>query len=131
VISSDGAIPEMECNPAEIEQIFFILIQNAVQAANPGKANQLEITFSFKNNALKISFSDNCCGIEDEHLPRIFEPFFTTKPAGQGTGLGLSIAKRIVEKYGGTISVISKPGYGSTFDVVFPFADDTIMDGDK
>jgi CheY-like chemotaxis protein len=55
-------------------------------------------------------------------LPRIFDPFFTTKPAGLGVGLGLSICDRIVEAFGGTITVTSKLGFGSTFRVALPIA---------
>lgn len=68
----------------------------------------------------RIDIRDNGSGIATEDLPRIFDPFFTTKPVGLGTGLGLSVSYNIVKKHGGTISVDSTPGVGTTFTVKLP-----------
>jgi CheY-like chemotaxis protein len=67
-----------------------------------------------------LSVADTGVGIASEHLDRIFEPFFSTKEVGKGTGLGLSTVHAIVREHGGFISVHSKPGAGSTFQVHLP-----------
>jgi signal transduction histidine kinase len=63
---------------------------------------------------------DSGGGIPEENLQRIFDPFFTTKPPGKGTGLGLAIAARIIEGFGGRITVQSKPGTGTCFSLWLP-----------
>jgi signal transduction histidine kinase len=65
-----------------------------------------------------VEVRDTGVGIPAEQLVRIFEPFYTTK--AQGTGLGLAIAKKFAEAQGGTLSVESRPGEGTTFRVTFP-----------
>jgi signal transduction histidine kinase len=67
-----------------------------------------------------MKFTDTGCGISKDDLANIFNPFFTTKPPGKGTGLGLSICLTILERLGGTVSVQSEPGKGTTFAVRLP-----------
>jgi signal transduction histidine kinase len=64
--------------------------------------------------------SDNGIGMDNETLDRVFEPYFTTKNVGKGTGIGMAVVHGIVERYGGTIIVDSKPGRGATFTIFFP-----------
>jgi signal transduction histidine kinase len=71
---------------------------------------------------VRLEVSDNGRGIAPELIERIFEPFFTTRPLGQGTGLGLSICNAIVTAHGGTITVESEVGKGSTFRLELPVA---------
>lgn len=71
---------------------------------------------------VKIEVSDSGMGIPGENLGRIFDPFFTTKEPGKGTGLGLSISARIVDSFGGRMTVASAPGQGTTFTLWLPVA---------
>ncbi|NTU60266.1 MAG: PAS domain-containing protein, partial [Deltaproteobacteria bacterium] len=72
---------------------------------------------------LRLSVRDTGPGIPPAVLGRIFEPYFTTKPAGKGTGLGLAVVQGVVTNLGGTVSVESRPGEGTTFEVLLPEAD--------
>lgn len=114
-----GSIPQIECIPGELGQVFINIIMNAAQAM-PESGGNIEIQTLNENNGVTIKIKDNGSGISPENLGKIFDPFFTTKPVGQGTGLGLAITHSIVKKHGGTISVESELGKGSTFIVSLP-----------
>ncbi len=105
----------------DVEQLFFILVENAIQAADGKKDSEVIIKAALKDSHIELQFSDNCGGIAPEYLDKIFEPFFTTKPIGQGTGLGLCIIQRIVSECGGHIRVENEYGKGCTFFVTLPF----------
>jgi PAS domain S-box-containing protein len=117
-------LPHIYWNENDLEQLFFTLITNAVQAADGKKNRRLIIRGFLKNNQIELQFSDNCGGISPNDLDRIFEPFFTTKSQGHGTGLGLCIAQDIVSRAGGRINVENKFGDGSTFSVILPLSED-------
>jgi PAS domain S-box-containing protein len=72
------------------------------------------------NDYIKISLSDNGCGIPEDVLAKIFDPFFTTKPKDKGTGLGLSVVYGIVQAHNGYIDVKSEPGAGTIFSIFLP-----------
>ena len=76
-------------------------------------------------NYLKLSITDNGCGIPPEMINRIFDPYFTTRSTGEGTGLGLSTVHGIVKDHGGNIKVYSEVGTGTTFHIFLPTADAT------
>ncbi len=114
------ALPALCMPENELADLFFALVQNAVQAADGAEDRRLLITGAVQEDAVVLQFQDNCGGIEPAHLSRIFEPFFTTKPPDQGTGLGLCIARRIACQRGGRISVESQYGEGTTFTVTLP-----------
>ena len=114
-----GALPEIECLPSELNQVFLNLLVNASQAVGPERG-LIVVRSGAAGNAVWVEVEDNGCGIAAEHLPRVFDPFFTTKPVGRGTGLGLSLAYGIVQKHQGSIDVLSEPGRGTCFRVTLP-----------
>ena len=105
---------------ADIEQLFFVLIQNSTQAADPKKKNYLNINISRKKNKILIDCRDACGGVSHDVADKIFEPFFTTKPRHEGTGLGLSILERIIKRYEGSIEYKNQPGLGIYFHISLP-----------
>jgi PAS domain S-box-containing protein len=102
------------------EQLLFILIENAIQAADRKTLRKLKISGCLKDGIVELRFADNCGGIAQQNLQKIFEPFFSTKPRNVGTGLGLSIVRRLLQERGGQIRVESKVGKGTTFIVTYP-----------
>jgi PAS domain S-box-containing protein len=117
-------LPSVYSNDKDIEQLFFSLVDNAIQSAENKRNRQLIISGAVKDEHIELQFSDNCGGIAPELLDKIFEPFVTTRPEGKGTGLGLSIVRRIVSKMSGKVWVESKAGKGSTFFVTLPINDE-------
>ncbi len=119
VIRELGEIPEVECVPAQINQVFMNLLVNAAQAIE--RSGRITIRSGEAENAVWFEIEDTGKGMSDEIRHRIFEPFFTTKPVGKGTGLGLSISYDIiVKKHGGSIDVTSEPGKGTCFRISLP-----------
>jgi signal transduction histidine kinase len=118
IVKEYGNIPEIECFPSQLNQVFLNLLMNAAQAIE--NSGRITVRTGQFEEAVWVEVEDTGTGIEPEHLSRVFEPFFTTKPVGKGTGLGLSLAYGIVQKHGGRIEVRSEPGQGSVFRVVLP-----------
>jgi signal transduction histidine kinase len=99
------------------------LIVNAIDAYKDmdKEGREVHIKVDEDGNFLKISLSDQGCGIPPENIEKVFGEFFSTKSLGEGTGLGLPIARDIVTNlFAGTISVESTPGQGSTFVLQLP-----------
>lgn len=111
-----AGIPDIECYPAQLNQVFMNLLVNAGQAIE--EHGHITVRTGVEGEKVWIEVADDGRGIAPENLSRIFDPFFTTKPVGQGTGLGLSISYGIIKKHGGLMEVTSKPGDGTCFRVV-------------
>ncbi len=118
VVKDYAGVPEIECLPSQLNQVFMNLMINAGHAI--AERGLITVRTGFDAATLWVEIEDSGAGIAPEHLSRIFEPFFTTKPVGKGTGLGLSLSYGIVRKHGGTIEVRSEPGQGSLFRVTLP-----------
>jgi len=115
------ALPVVMGDPLLLEQVFVNLIGNAIEAS-PGGGIITLTTGTIQGNGgppqVFAEVHDTGSGIQPEETLKIFDLFYTTK--AQGTGLGLAIARKFTEAHGGSISVRSQPGRGSTFRVTLP-----------
>ncbi|KVC45455.1 histidine kinase [Burkholderia diffusa] len=118
IVREYGDVPQVECLPSQLNQVFMNLLVNAAQAI-PVRG-VITIRTSSDGEQVTIAISDTGTGMTPDVVRRIFDPFFTTKPVGQGTGLGLSVSHGIVERHRGAIDVTSEPGRGTTFCVRLP-----------
>ena len=120
VVKDYGELPDIECMPFQLNQVFLNLLVNAAQAID----DRGTITLRTRADAdhVLVQVSDSGCGIPPDVVKRIFDPFFTTKPVGKGTGLGLSVTHSIVARHHGAITVDSVMGQGTTFTVRLPKA---------
>jgi PAS domain S-box-containing protein len=118
-------VPEVYLDERDIEQLFFLFVENAVQAADGRKEHRLAIRGTVTDKVIELAFADDCGGIASKHVGRIFEPFFTTKDSEQATGLGLCIVEHILSRIGGKIRVDNRPGEGVTFVITLPMDEKT------
>jgi len=111
-------------NEGRLCQVFLNLLVNAAQAIPEGGAGHHQVRLSARVEATRVvvAVSDTGSGMPSEVKARLFQPFFTTKPRGVGTGLGLSICHGIVTAHGGSITVESEVGKGTTFRVELPLS---------
>lgn len=117
----DRSLPEVPAYPAELNQVWTNLIDNAVAAiGSTGHDGTLTVRTAREGDRLLVEFGDTGPGVPEDIRSRIFDPFFTTKPVGEGTGLGLDICWRIVvNKHHGSLQVESVPG-DTRFQVLLP-----------
>jgi len=111
-------LPIIASDQSQLQQVFLNIISNAVDAI--GKDGLVEVKSSYSDATIEVCIADNGPGIRADQQKRVFDPFFTTKQTGKGTGLGLWVTYSIVEKLGGSISLKSRVGEGSTFTVQIP-----------
>jgi PAS domain S-box-containing protein len=120
VVREFAPIPDIECLPSQLNQVFMNLLVNAAHAMGEKRGIITVATRSIEDGYVAFEVSDTGSGIPKDIQKRIFDPFFTTKPIGKGTGLGLSLSYGIVQKHHGRIELESEPGVGTTFRVVLP-----------
>lgn len=123
----DENLPNILANANRLEQVLFNLVTNARDAirqmaaeADGNTERNIIIETYADDREVTCSVSDTGSGIPDENRDKIFEPFFTTKEVGRGMGLGLAITYGIVRDYGGNITLKSKVGTGTRFEMRFP-----------
>ena len=118
-VAAPERLPPIPGDAEQLQQVFFNLVKNAVQAMGGG--GRLSIALTADDRDLTVAIRDSGAGIAPEDFRRLFEPFHTTKSGGHG--IGLAVVKRIVDAHGGRIDVSSKPGEGTCFRLAFPLAD--------
>jgi signal transduction histidine kinase len=117
--------PKIRIDPVKIRRLFLNLIENAVDSMPDG--GKLTIISNKSNNYVELKFIDTGVGVSEHVLRELWKPFITTKP--KGMGLGLAICKRITEAHGGSISLDTRKGEGTTFTVRLPLTAN--HEGDK
>lgn len=128
---SDGPLPVL-ADPSLLDQVLMNLALNARDAMPSGGSITIETRHVDVHETGEVTPGEYAClcvkdtgvGIGPDALSRLFEPFFTTKPPGKGTGLGLATVFGIVKQHGGTVTVDTKEGRGSTFCVYLPAANE-------
>lgn len=118
-----NAVPKVVCLPGHINQLFFNIVRNGVQAIeDAGRPGEVRLSSNAIDNGIEIRITDNGQGMTADQLEHAFEPFFTTRPVGAGAGLGLATAHNIVHAHSGRIELASTPGVGTTVTLFFPVA---------
>ncbi|NJN74649.1 MAG: ATPase [Limnothrix sp. RL_2_0] len=137
IVREYGKIPHIYCSPAQLNQVFLNLLNNAIDTLEEANKKCVSEAIVNKHNTIRIrtylnpetddqnqvviAIADNGLGILDEMRSKIFDPFFTTKAVGKGTGLGLSVSYQIINNlHGGTLSCASTVGKGTEFVVTLP-----------
>ena len=114
-------LPIIAGDQSQLQQVFLNLLTNAIDAI--GSEGLIEVTSREVDSFINVDITDNGPGIPEDRQKKVFDPFFTTKETGKGTGLGLWIIYGIIEKMGGTISLKSEEGKGTTFTVEIPIVE--------
>ncbi|MEL6354749.1 MAG: ATP-binding protein, partial [Cyanobacteria bacterium J06627_28] len=124
IVKSYGNLPLVTCYASQLNQVFFSLLSNAIDALQNQSTDRSPVisicTQQLDNDVVRISITDNGTGVPTAIKDRIFEPFFTTKRVGDGTGLGLSMSYAILKQHSGTILCHSQKGAGTEMVVELP-----------
>ncbi len=120
IVREFNEVPQIECYPGLVNQVFWHVLKNALQAIPDDIRGEVRISTRTVDDWVIISIRDNGVGVSDNTRTRVFEPFFTTKDVGEGRGLGLTIAYDIIEKHHGTIELQSKTGSGTEVIIALP-----------
>ncbi|MEH2224608.1 ATP-binding protein [Nostoc sp.] len=129
IIKDYAKLPQIECYPGQLNQVFMNILANAIDALeegieNSGVRSSPQITICTRvidQQSVVIRIADNGPGMKEEVIRRIYDPFFTTKDIGKGTGLGMAISYQIVvDKHGGMLKCRSQPGEGTEFWIQIP-----------
>jgi PAS domain S-box-containing protein len=140
-----SGMPAIMADSTQVHQIVMNLVTNAADAIGDNQgilkiqldAVAVDPTMALSlaglqpGTHIRLSISDNGCGMDESTVRRVFEPFFTTKAPGQGTGLGLSVVHGIVRNHGGAVAIQSVLGQGTTFQIFFPVAAETAAPGQR
>jgi two-component system sensor histidine kinase SenX3 len=132
-LERDGGTLNLNVAPARVRgsesllrQAVWNLVDNAVKYRRPDVAVHVDLTGRQEREKYELRVSDNGIGMTPDEYPKAFDPFYRARRSRDvaGTGLGLSIVKRVVEASGGTVSVYSQLGQGTTFIINLPVAED-------
>ncbi len=124
IIKEYGKIPNVECYPGKLNQVFMNLLVNAIQAIpEVGKINIK--TECLDDKTVRVSIADTGTGIPKSLQEKIYDPFFTTKSVGEGTGLGLAITKSIIEDHNAKLTFDTIENKGTIFYIDIPIIQST------
>ncbi|HVG33698.1 MAG TPA: ATP-binding protein, partial [Pyrinomonadaceae bacterium] len=119
-IEAEADVPQVMADAESLRSVFTNLLINGLQAIDGAGGGELSVRLysEQQGRAARVEIADTGHGISPEDISQVFEPYFSTKETG--TGLGLAIVKKAIDDHGGTISVKSKQGGGTTFIITLP-----------
>lgn len=135
VVENYGTLSRISCFPGQLNQVFFHILSNAIDAVEASKGRHIKtpsmkkyhpkivITTDQIASICRVRIADNGVGMSEDIQCRMFDPFFTTKEVGEGTGLSLAVSHQVVvEIHGGELYCESHPGEGTTVTIILPGA---------
>jgi len=118
-----AGLPPVIGDAAQLRQVIHNLLQNSQDALADTTEPRVTVATGHAGGRIRLTVTDNGCGVPEHVMPRAFEPYVTTKP--KGTGLGLAIVKKIVEEHGGTAAIANVAPRGTCVTIQLPAAQDT------